>query len=124
MNIRQFELTVKKLEKKSYEVYYDFQKESDNHNNNRKNFYPLKMDEWYQTEKDIYRKYYENIKKVKKEIVYYKKEIEEKKKILEAAEALVKLSKTTKKRKLNIVEQQPTRRSKRLAEKKKLNEVH
>ena len=118
MNIRQFELTVKKLEKKSYEVYYDFQKESDNHNNNRKNFYPLKMDEWYQTEKDIYRKYYENIKKVKKEIVYYKKEIEEKKKILEAAEALVKLSKTTKKRKLNIVEQQPTRRSKRLAEKK------
>ena len=124
MNIRQFELTVKKLEKKSYEVYYDFQKESDNHNNNRKNFYPLRMDEWYQTEKDIYRKYYENIKKVKKEIVYYKKEIEEKKKILEAAEALVKLSKTTKKRKLNIVEQQPTRRSKRLAEKKKLNEVH
>lgn len=124
MNIRQFELTVKKLEKKSYEVYYDFQKESDNHNNNRKNFYPLKMDEWYQTEKDIYRKYYENIKKVKKEIVYYKKEIEEKKKILEAAEALVKLSKTTKKRKFNIVEQQPTRRSKRLAEKRKLNEVH
>ena len=124
MNIRQFELTVKKLEKKSYEVYYDFQKESDNHNNNRKNFYPLRMDEWYQTEKDIYRKYYENIKKVKKEIVYYKKEIEEKKKILEAAEALVKLSKTTKKRKLNIVEQQPTRKSKRLAEKKKLNEVH
>ena len=44
MNIRQFELTVKKLEKKSYEVYYDFQKESDNHNNNRKNFYPLRMD--------------------------------------------------------------------------------
>lgn len=124
MNIRQFELTVKKLEKKSYEVYYDFQKESDNHNNNRKNFYPLRMDEWYQTEKDIYRKYYENIKKVKKEIVYYKKEIEEKKKILEAAEALVKLSKTTKKRKFNIVEQQPTRRSKRLAEKRKLNEVH
>ena len=123
MNIRQFELTVKKLEKKSYEVYYDFQKESDNHNNNRKNFYPLRMDEWYQTEKDIYRKYYENIKKVKKEIVYYKKEIEEKKKILEAAEALVKLSKTTKKRKLNIVEQQPTRKSKRLAE-KKINEVH
>ena len=81
------------------------------------------MDEWYQTEKDIYRKYYENIKKVKKEIVYYKKEIEEKKKILEAAEALVKLSKTTKKRKLNIVEQQPTRKSKRLAE-KKINEVH
>ena len=124
MNIRQFELTVKKLEKKSYEVYYDLQKESDNHNNNRKNFYPLRMDEWYQTEKDIYRKYYENIKKVKKEIVYYKKEIEEKKKILEAAEALVKLSKTTKKRKFNIVEQQPTRRSKRLAEKRKLNEVH
>tara|TARA_B100001093_G_scaffold103293_1_gene95489 strand:+ start:758 stop:1129 length:372 start_codon:yes stop_codon:yes gene_type:complete len=123
MNIRQFELTVKKLEKKSYEVYYDFQKESDNHNNNRKDFYPLRMDKWYQTEKDIYRKYYENIKKVKKEIIYFKKELEEKKKMLDAAEALVKLSQTTKKRKLKIVEQQPTRKSKRLAE-KKLNEVH
>lgn len=123
MNIRHFELTIQDLEKTSYEIYYDFQKESDNHNNNRKNFYTLTMDEWSQIGSVIFGKYYENIKKVKKEINYFKKELEEKKKVLKATEGLIKLSKTTKKKKLNIVEQQPTRKSKRLAE-KKLNEVH
>ena len=122
MNIRQFELTVKKLEKKSYEVYYDFQKESDNHNNNRKNFYTLTMDEWSRIGSDIFGKYYENIKKVKKEINYSEKELEEKKKVLEAANTLLKLSKSNKKRKL-LASEQPIRKSKRLAE-KQLNASH
>ena len=122
MNIRQFELTVKKLQKKSYEVYYDFQKESDNNNNNRKNFYTLTMDEWSRIGSDIFGKYYENIKKVKKEINYSEKELEEKKKVLEAANTLLKLSKSNKKRKL-LASEQPIRKSKRLAE-KQLNASH
>ena len=98
MNIRHFELTIQDLEKTNYEIYCDFQKESDNHNNNRKNFYTLTMDEWSRIGSDIFGKYYENIKKVKKEINYSEKELEEKKKVLEAANTLLKLSKTNKKR--------------------------
>tara|TARA_Y100000816_G_C26051130_1_gene551128 strand:- start:629 stop:997 length:369 start_codon:yes stop_codon:yes gene_type:complete len=122
MNIRHFELTIQDFEKTSYEIYYDFQKELDNHNNNRKNFYTLTMDEWSQIGSVIFGKYYENIKKVKKEINYSKKELEEKKKVLEAANTLLKLSKSTKKRKL-LASEQPIRKSKRLAE-KQLNAVH
>lgn len=122
MNIRHFELTIQDLEKTSYEIYCDFQKESDNHNNNRKNFYTLTMDEWSRIGSDIFGKYYENIKKVKKEINYSEKELEEKKKVLEAANTLLKLSKSNKKRKL-LASEQPIRKSKRLAE-KQLNASH
>lgn len=122
MNIRHFELTIQDLEKTNYEIYCDFQKESDNHNNNRKNFYTLTMDEWSQIGSVIFGKYYENIKKVKKEINYSEKELEEKKKVLEAANTLLKLSKSTKKRKL-LASEQPIRKSKRLAE-KQLNASH
>jgi hypothetical protein len=79
---RHLELKIQELEKRRYEIYYDYQKESDNHNNNRKN-YPLRMDEWSQIRGDIFGKYYKNIKEVEKEINYFKKELEEKNKMLE-----------------------------------------
>ena len=81
---RHLELKIQKLEQKSEEAYYyDFLKESDNHNKAFGNDNIFGMEQWYQIEKDIYRRYYKNIKKIKKEINYYKNVLEKKNKMLE-----------------------------------------
>lgn len=120
--MRHFDLTIKELEKQSNNAYYDYKKNVDNHNKERKNYYPLRMQEWYDIEKDINNSYQTNVKEIKNKIKYYKKNLLEEKIKLEAANTLLKLSKSTKKRKL-LDSEQPIRKSKRLAE-KQLNASH
>jgi|TARA_B100000963_G_C22626839_1_gene672820 hypothetical protein len=120
--MRHFDLTIKELEKQSNNAYYDYKKNVDNHNKERKNYYPLRMQEWYDIEKDINNSYQTNLKEIKNKIKYYKKNLLEEKIKLEAANTLLKLSKSTKKRKL-LASEQPIRKSKRLAE-KQLNASH
>jgi hypothetical protein len=120
--MRHFDLTIKELEKQSNNAYYDYKKNVDNHNKERKNYYPLRMQEWYDIEKDINISYQTNVKEIKNKIKYYKKNLLEEKIKLEAANTLLKLSKSTKKRKL-LASEQPIRKSKRLAE-KQLNASH
>ena len=120
--MRHFDLTIKELEKQSNNAYYDYKKNIDNHNKERKNYYPLRMQEWYDIEKDINNSYQTNLKEIKNKIKYYKKNLLEEKIKLEAANTLLKLSKSTKKRKL-LASEQPIRKSKRLAE-KQLNASH
>ena len=120
--MRHFDLTIKELEKQSNNAYYDYKKNVDNHNKERKNYYPLRMQEWYDIEKEINNSYQTNLKEIKNTIKYYKKNLLEEKIKLEAANTLLKLSKSTKKRKL-LASEQPIRKSKRLAE-KQLNASH
>ena len=120
--MRHFDLTIKELEKQSNNAYYDYKKNVDNHNKERKNYYPLRMQEWYDIEKDINNSYQTNVKEIKNKIKYYKKNLLEEKIKLEAANTLLKLSKSTKKRKI-LDSEQPIRKSKRLAE-KQLNASH
>ena len=100
--MRHFDLTIKELEKQSNNAYYDYKKNVDNHNKERKNYYPLRMQEWYDIEKDINNSYQTNVKEIKNKIKYYKKNLLEEKIKLEAANTLLKLSKSTKKEKYLI----------------------
>lgn len=120
--IRHLELAIQELEKKSEEAYYDYKKELNNHNNERRKYYPLRMQEWYDLERGIYDSYNIKIKEIKEKIKLYRKNLIDEKNKLEAANILLKLSKSTKKRKLHISEE-PIRKSKRIAE-KQLNAVH
>ena len=119
--IRHLELTIKELEKKSDKAYYDYKEKLNNHNKERKNYYPFRMQEWFDLEKEIYNSYNSIIKEIKEKIKFYKKNLLEEKIKLEAANALLELNKSYKKRKL--VSEQPIRKSKRLAE-KQLNATH
>jgi len=120
--IRHLELAIQELEKKSEEAYYDYKKELNNHNNERRKYYPLRMQEWYDLERRIYDSYNIKIKEIKEKIKLYRKNLIDDKNKLEAANILLKLSKSNKKRKL-LDSEQPIRKSKRIAE-KQLNAVH
>ena len=124
--MKHFDLAIKELERQSNYAYYDYKKNIDNHNKERKNYYPFRMQEWYDIEKDISNSYKSNLKEIKNKIKYYKKNIQDEKNKLEAvnaANALIKLSQSCKKKRKLAVSEEPIRKSKRLAE-KHLNANH
>ena len=114
--MKHFDLAIKELEKQSNNAYYDYKIKLDNHNKERKNYYPFRMQEWYDIEKDISNSYKSILKELKDKIKYYKQCIQNEKNKIEATNTLMKLRKSYKKRKLPISEK-PIRKSKRLAEK-------
>ena len=105
--MKHFDLAIKELEKQSNNAYYDYKIKLDNHNKERKNYYPFRMQEWYDIEKDISNSYKSILKELKDKIKYYKQCIQNEKNKIEATNTLMKLRKS----------EEPIRKSKRLAEK-------